>query len=103
MGKNKKEQLAAAEVVQGAVEGTRGTDGTDATGETVEATGKVRVVVESEFTDKFDNSVTYRPGTVLEFDAERANDVVSRGLAKFANEKKESTKTEEGGSNGVEV
>lgn len=43
----------------------------------------VIVKVTEDFLDKFDTSVRYEVGTVLEFDEERAKDVVNRGLAEF--------------------
>jgi hypothetical protein len=45
--------------------------------------GKVKIVVLMEFQDRFDRKIMYKPGTELEFDAERAANVVSRGLAEF--------------------
>ena len=45
---------------------------------------KVSVKVTEDFLDKFDLSVRYEAGTVLEFDEERAQDVVGRGLAEYA-------------------
>lgn len=44
----------------------------------------VKIVVLSPFRDKFDKSTRYEVGTELEFDAERAEDVVSRELAEYA-------------------
>jgi hypothetical protein len=41
------------------------------------------IVVQSRFRDKTDGKTLFVVGQELEFDAERANDVVSRGLAKF--------------------
>mgnify|MGYP000859942388 FL=1 len=46
-------------------------------------TKKVSVTVVTDFLDKFDTSVRYETGTVIEFDAERAEDVVNRGLAVY--------------------
>lgn len=43
-----------------------------------------KIVVLSPFRDKFDKNVRYDVGTELEFDAERAEDVVSRELAEYA-------------------
>lgn len=45
---------------------------------------KVSIKVTEDFLDKFDLSVRYNVGMVLEFDAERAQDVVERGLAEYA-------------------
>lgn len=45
---------------------------------------KVSIKVTEDFLDKFDTSVHYETGTVLEFDEERAQDVVNRGLAEYA-------------------
>lgn len=44
---------------------------------------KVSVKVTEDFLDKFDISVRYEAGTVLEFDEARAQDVVERGLAEY--------------------
>jgi hypothetical protein len=46
--------------------------------------GGVKIVVRSAFTDRYDHKTEYRPGDVLEFDGERARDVVGRGLAEYA-------------------
>lgn len=48
-----------------------------------EKEGKVAIKVTEDFLDKFDNTVRYDAGTVLKFDAERAEDVVNRGLAEY--------------------
>lgn len=40
---------------------------------------KVRAI--AEFVDKFDNSIKYVRGTELDFDENRANDLINRGLA----------------------
>lgn len=45
-------------------------------------TAKVRVV--QKFRDKEDLSVLHEPGEELEFEQERAADVVERGLAEYA-------------------
>ncbi|PJI27576.1 hypothetical protein [Prevotella intermedia] len=50
---------------------------------TEEKEGKVTIKVTEDFLDKFDNAIRYETGKVLEFDAERAEDVVKRGLAEF--------------------
>ena len=44
----------------------------------------VSIKVTEDFLDKFDLSVRYEAGKVLEFDEERAQDVVERGLAEYA-------------------
>lgn len=44
---------------------------------------KVKVTVVKVFRDKFNKSVLYNPGQELEFDPERAGDVVERGLAEY--------------------
>lgn len=44
----------------------------------------VSIKVTEDFLDKFDLSVRYEAGKVLEFDEERARDVVGRGLAEYA-------------------
>lgn len=43
---------------------------------------KVTVIVLEEFQDKFDHKTMYPTGTELEVDKERADDLVSRELAK---------------------
>ena len=40
---------------------------------------KIRVI--SEFYDKFHTSTLFKVGTVLDFDDERANDIISKKLA----------------------
>ncbi|MCG2651934.1 hypothetical protein JJE63_01105 [Alloprevotella tannerae] len=50
---------------------------------TEEKEGKVTIKVTEDFLDKFDNTVRYDVGNVLEFDAARAEDVVNRGLAEY--------------------
>ena len=47
------------------------------------ATGKKKIKVVQVFRDKFNKAVRYKVGQELEFEAERANDVVSRKLAEF--------------------
>lgn len=44
---------------------------------------KVSIMVTEAFLDKFDLSIRYEAGEVLEFDEERAQDVVERGLAEY--------------------
>nr|DAQ46377.1 MAG TPA: hypothetical protein [Caudoviricetes sp.] len=44
---------------------------------------KVTIKVTEDFLDKFDTSVRYEVGTELEFEEERAKDVVNRGLAEL--------------------
>lgn len=44
---------------------------------------KVKITAAKVFRDKFDKSVLYHPGQELEFEPERAEDVVSRGLAEY--------------------
>jgi hypothetical protein len=66
----------------------------------------VKIVATTQFVDKFDKTV-YEPGDELEFDEERAKDVVSRGLAayKFADNKgdnKGKSTTNENEQNGEE-
>lgn len=43
----------------------------------------VKVKVLHIFRDKFDHVTVYQAGKTYEFDAERAEDLVSRGLAKL--------------------
>ena len=45
---------------------------------------KVKIVVLIPFRDEFDKGTRYDVGTELEFDAERAEDVVTRELAEYA-------------------
>lgn len=45
---------------------------------------KVAVTVVTPFRDKYNTAVQYETGQTLEFDAERAKDVVSRGLAEYS-------------------
>lgn len=45
---------------------------------------KVCVKVLTPFLDKFDTSVRYEAGTMLELDADRAENVISRGLAELS-------------------
>ena len=45
---------------------------------------KVAIKVVQDFLDKYDTSIRYEAGIVLEFEAERATDVVSRGLAEYS-------------------
>ena len=53
--------------------------------ENLEAQAKenVRIKVVQTFRDKFNKAVRYEVGQELEFEAERANDVVNRNLAEF--------------------
>lgn len=53
------------------------------TNKTAEKEGKVTIKVTEDFLDKFDNTIRYDVGNVLEFDAARAEDVVNRGLAEY--------------------
>lgn len=46
----------------------------------------VTVVVLMAFQDKFDHKTQYAPGTELQVDKERADDLVSRGLAEVKEE-----------------
>lgn len=55
---------------------------------------KVTVIVLEEFQDKFDHKTLYPVGTELEVDKERADDLVSRKLAKVKEVKTETAKTE---------
>ena len=50
-----------------------------------EAQEKVKVVVKQVFRDKFSLTTYYKVGQELEFDADRAKDLVSRGLAEYTN------------------
>ena len=43
---------------------------------------EIAVIVLKRFRDKFDHKTWYEAGSELSFDPERANDLVSRGLAK---------------------
>lgn len=53
--------------------------------ETLEAQAKanVKIKVVQVFRDKFNKAVRYEVGQELEFETERANDVVSRKLAEY--------------------
>jgi len=44
---------------------------------------KVSIRVAEDFLDKNDTSVRYERGSVVVFDAERAADVLARGLAEY--------------------
>ena len=44
----------------------------------------VKIVVLKPFRDKLDKKTRYEVGAELEFDAERADDVVARELAEYA-------------------
>lgn len=44
----------------------------------------VKVVVKQVFRDKFSLTTYYKVGQELEFDADRAKDLVARGLAEYA-------------------
>ena len=44
----------------------------------------VKIVVVTPFRDKLDKTTRYEAGTELEFDADRAEDVVTRELAEYA-------------------
>lgn len=44
----------------------------------------VKIVVLKPFRDKFDKKTRYEVGAELEFDAERADDVVTREFAEYA-------------------
>lgn len=48
----------------------------------------MRVVVLNEFRDKYQFSHIFKVGEILEFGDERANDLLSRGLVKLADEVK---------------
>lgn len=45
---------------------------------------KVGIKVVQPFRDRFDKSIRYEAGQVLDFEASRAEDVVTRGLAEYA-------------------
>ena len=47
------------------------------------ATGKKKLKVVQVFRDKFNKAVRYKVGQELEFDAERAEDLVNRKLAEY--------------------
>lgn len=48
-----------------------------------QAKENVRIKVVQTFRDKFNKAVRYEVGQELDFEAERANDVVNRNLAEF--------------------
>ena len=54
---------------------------------------KIRVI--SEFYDKFHTSTLFKVGTVLDFDDERAKDVISKKLAEPYSEPEQKPKREE--------
>lgn len=43
----------------------------------------VKIVVKQTFRDKFKTTTYYKVGLELDFESERAEDVVSRGLAEY--------------------
>ena len=49
---------------------------------------KKKIKVRQVFRDKFNKAVRYEVGQVLEFDAERAADLVKRGLAEYVDSTK---------------
>lgn len=49
-------------------------------------TGLVKIIVLKPFRDKFNKTTRYEVGAELEFEAERAEDVVTRELAEYAEE-----------------
>ncbi len=50
---------------------------------TAPTTEGVKITVVKSFRDKFDKKIRYDVGTELEFDAERAEDLVLRELAEY--------------------
>lgn len=51
---------------------------------------KLRVL--KPFRDKFDHSVRYKPGAILDIEDEaRAKDIIARGLGKAVTERKQSS------------
>lgn len=46
----------------------------------------MKIIVKEEFTDKFDHVTRYKVGEELNFDEERCQDLISRGLAELAEE-----------------
>lgn len=54
-----------------------------------------KVEVLFDFYDKFHTSTHYKVGDVVEFDEERADDVIARGLAKAVKTKGKTEKTQE--------
>jgi hypothetical protein len=49
----------------------------------MEAKKTVKIKVSTPFRDKFEKSVIYEAGQELDFNPERAEDVVNRGLAEY--------------------
>lgn len=47
------------------------------------ASETVKIVVKQTFRDKFKTTTYYKVGQELDFESERAEDVVSRGLAEY--------------------
>ena len=50
---------------------------------TEKASENVKVVVKQVFRDKFNTTIYYKVGQELEVDADRAKDIVTRGLAEY--------------------
>ena len=46
----------------------------------------MKIIVKEEFTDKYDHKTIYPVDKELDFDEERCQDLISRGLAKLAEE-----------------
>lgn len=44
----------------------------------------MKIIVKEEFTDKFDHVTRYKVGKELDFDEDRCQDLIKRGLAKLA-------------------
>lgn len=52
----------------------------------------MKIIVKEEFTDKFDHKTIYTVGKELDFDEERCQDLIKRGLAKLATKPKKNNK-----------
>jgi hypothetical protein len=82
----KKETAETATTGQPAVavvEAAEVTPATQSADETQERSPGKAIIVLQRFRDKTDGKTLFVEGQEVEFDTERANDVVSRGLARF--------------------
>lgn len=52
----------------------------------------MKIIVKEEFTDKFDHKTIYPVGKELDFDEDRCQDLIKRGLAKLPNKPKKNSK-----------
>jgi hypothetical protein len=73
-----------------------------ATPEAVKVMPTVKIVVRSPFMDRYDRKIKYERGDVLQFDEERARDVVERGLADYAEDNENINSNPNGDEDGQE-